>query len=576
MIRFLTALFLVAALDQAAFAGSYPYHPSSVLRLGGTFDPENMQLSFPPCIVYDREYAVHPLGRQHAVEAGPGDEKNKTPAENVSAHNELSIEQIKTREHMYSFLNISTTISAHYKLFSASASVGYESEGIFDSDSFTFGVRGITRFAEIGLINPRLTKEASVLVKNLPAFYSRCGREWVTQETRGVQIAVVYTVKNVSQSQRSRLEASLSAGVSGGPLFGGDVSVKLTKILQSAFVSNYYTARIFAIGGNGVSDFAQTITEIDDPTKVLKSISDYLKTLNYGNSVPMSFQTGSLDQFISSQQEGALLFDPVNRRLASLFLAYEEYRARRSDIWRFLNDDGQASWGSKIDDPAWERLKQLEQRLRIIEERAQFCRTSAGFARKIDLRRRGGQPQQASAALADDQAGEFLRNFSTGISARAVDRGTEALIAVSTPTSARPTCEKPPSKPVSPRDDPALGKSYLCQCLSDEENPYLESRFPLNAIPHVDVKHDKDTFAPRSLVYVSVKGAAAVESAVVTDQSGREVIKLRSGYDPSDGPVWYGAFPYKTAEGPPPLETLPYVVEIVDRLGRRFTKPFQE
>jgi len=188
---------------DSANAGTYTYFPNSVLKLGGTFDPENLHLAFAPCITYDREYPIHVLDRTHRTDKPT----------NVNAHNEISVEQIKTIERLYSFLNISASISAHFAFFGGDANMTFESENLFETDSFNFGMRGLARFGEVGLINPKLNEDSVKLVNNLPALYARCGREWVTQETRGVQIAVIYSIKNVSESQRSRLEAAILVGL---------------------------------------------------------------------------------------------------------------------------------------------------------------------------------------------------------------------------------------------------------------------------------------------------------------------------------------------------------------------------
>lgn len=67
----------------------------------------------------------------------------------------------------------------------------------------------------------------------------------------------------------SKLEAAVSGGFNGGVL-AIDVQAKLKQIFETAFVSNYYSARISAIGGTGVSAFAQTLTQLDKPDEILK------------------------------------------------------------------------------------------------------------------------------------------------------------------------------------------------------------------------------------------------------------------------------------------------------------------
>lgn len=558
----------VLSLLSASYceAGTYEYYPASVLRLGGTLDPANLSTSFAPCIQYNREYAVHRLNRDAGktpIPLAPGQSPN------VAAENELSIQQIKTRQHLYDFLNVSVAASGNYGFFGASASANYQSEDTFDSDSFVFGVRGTTTFAEVGLVDPQLTPEVQKLTSNPTAFYARCGHEWVTQESRGVLIAVVYTIKNVSQSQRSKLEAAVSGGFN-SPALGVNVSANMTKIVQSAFASNFYSAKIHFIGGNGVSDFATTITNIDDPVAVLKTISDYMKTLTYENSVPLKFTTGSLDQFLT-QQNPQGLFDSYNRRIADLFLSYEDYLDQRSKVWQFLHQDTQSVWGAPLDEKAWARIDLLDSVIGKVEAKAQMCRKAAQIATSListpALPPLKGKP-------ADTKQRDFVYDFANGINASLAKSDGAAQTAAMSVLVAKGTGTKTEGDCRSTEADPQVkvGREALCECLSDT-GVYLKSRFAINAVPHITVVHDK-TLAPSTLLYVSVTSAANLTSVKLVDNTGTTVTTLTGGYDPEQGPVWYGSTPFRNSSGnAPSADKLPYVVQVVDAFGRTYSKP---
>ena len=581
---------LSASLAQA---GSYAYHPASVLKLGGTFSPENLTVAYPSCLRYAREYVMHRLGRKEVQEDEqplPSDQKGaallladkaaknaeiqaadlRARAENITSNTDLSIEQIKTREHLYSFLNVSASISGQYKLFSASASMSYESEETFDADSFTFGVRGLSTWGEIGLINPRLSGDAARLTGNRAAFYARCGREWVASETRGVLIAVIYTIKNVSQSQRSRLEAAVSGGF-GGSVLKLNVESKLSKILESAFVSNYYSTRIHAIGGEGVSSFSQTINDLDDPVKVLKQISDYMKDLIYQQSVPLSFSTGPLDQFLVSDQDG-LLFDSYNRRISDLFLAYEEYRSRRQSVWRFVNDDTQASWGNTLDDPAWTQLALYDATVAKIEQTAKFCRNSARAASSLvsrgeNVARRLGRPR---APNSDNRARSFMRDFSLGMAPAVLsdDGREERAAAAANAPAVEPACRR------STGSDLEEAAYSLCECLRPDPSLYVRARFPILSTPAVKVVHETEALKPGSLLYISVNSSAGLQKVELFDNQDALALTLAGGFDPDSGPVWSGSIVYRDAQGiPPAAQKLPYVLRIEDNLHRVYRKP---
>lgn len=565
----MAAMVWIASLT-ACLAGTYEYYPGSVLRLGGTFNPEDLTVAYPTCLTYDREYAVHRLNRDG------GDQTVPLPSgklENVAAQNELSIQQLRTRESFYIFLDISIAASGHYGFFSASASMHSQNEDAFDSDAFVFGVRGVSTFAEIGLVNPRLTTDAQKLIKEPAAFHERCGREWVSQETRGVLIAVVYTIKNVSKSQRSLLEAAVSGGYNSQGL-GVDISGNMTKILKSAFTSNAYSATIHFIGGEGVSDFAQTITNMDDPVSVIKSISEYMAKLKYGNSVPLRLTTGSLDQFISTEAPSGL-FNAFNRRIGDLFLSYQEYRSQRTRLWQYLNQDAQSKWGKDLDDQVWRRLEALDGRIGLIEAKAQTCKKAAQYAAGFADERASQIKTKESLASNLRQRRDFVLDFAVGINAslaKAISpnySGTiTTLAAGAAPDKVAENCQPLGKSPT----EVETARNALCACL-DNGSIYLQSRFVLTSMPHISVFHDH-SLAPRSLLYVLVTSDADLSSVKLIDRLGATVETLVGGYDPEQGPIWYGSTLFLDGNGnPPSSDRLPYVVEVTDLFGRTYKKP---
>jgi hypothetical protein len=345
----------------------------------------------------------------------------------------------------------------------------------------------------------------------------------------------------------------------------------MTKIVQSAFASNFYSAKIHFIGGNGVSDFATTITNIDDPVAVLKTISDYMKTLTYENSVPLKFTTGSLDQFLT-QQNPQGLFDSYNRRIADLFLSYEDYRDQRSKVWQFLHQDTQSVWGTPLDGMAWGRLDSLDTVIGKVEAKAQMCRKAAQIAASLISTPAPAPPLKGKPL--DTKQRDFVNDFANGLNASLAKLDSAAQTAVMSTLVTRGTGTKTEGECRSTEADPQVkvGREALCECLSDT-GLYLKSRFPIGAIPHITVVHDK-TLAPSTLLYVSVTSAANLTSAKLVDNAGTTVTTLTGGYDPEQGPVWYGSTPFRNASGTPPsADKLPYVVQVVDAFGRTYSKP---
>lgn len=290
-----------------------------------------------------------------------------------------------------------------------------------------------------------------------------------------------------------------------------------------------------------------------------------MTTLDYSKSAPLSFTSGSLDQFLA-QNGDILLFDPYNRRIADLFLQYEEYRARRSQVWKFLTDDNQSVWGSTVDGSAWGYLERLDGVTAAIEAKAQVCKAAGDIASQLLTRAptRGGAP-----AVPDQGARDFIQEFSSGISARltTVKSGdyTKAM------GISKVECVGPGPNP----DLLSKGKTALCECLKKDDSVFLKERFPVASLPSVKIIHDKPaSMSPRTVLYLSVTAAEKLKDVIVKDNQGALVLTLRGGVDPDNGPVWFGSILYRDGSGAPPsADKLPLYIEMTDPIGRTFTKP---
>ena len=234
--------FNVVIFSGLAVADSYQYYPNSPLHLGASFDPRKMSNMFPPCVKYDGVVQAERLG------ATGGATPPLPPSNAVATETEFSIKEVKTRQEMYSYLHVSASVSGHYSFFSGSASVDYERENTFESDSFTWVVRAYSKFGTWLAVNPRLNEAASALRTNPDALYTRCGTEWVGQESRAVLVAIVYSVKNLSESSRERLTASFKGGIDAG-VWGADAAAAYESFKKEASSAANINVNVYALGG---------------------------------------------------------------------------------------------------------------------------------------------------------------------------------------------------------------------------------------------------------------------------------------------------------------------------------------
>jgi hypothetical protein len=300
-------------------ADSYGYYPNSVLHLGGSFDPRRMSSVYLPCIAYDGVYQTDKLG------AGAGEGTSQPPIDPIATSTEFSVKEVKTRQELYDYLHVSVSVSGHYNFFSGGASVDYERENTFESDSFTWIVRGYSAYGGWALRNPRLNAEASKLKSNINALYQRCGTEWVGKESRAVMIAVVYSVKNLSSSSRERLVAAFKGGIDAG-VWGAEAAANYESFKKEASSAANLNLNVYAMGGPGITAIKGLVSKSNDINEIKKIIEEYTGKLTADNSVPVDYLTGAIAQFATGNGDFDLAI--YNKAIADLFLAKEDYVAK--------------------------------------------------------------------------------------------------------------------------------------------------------------------------------------------------------------------------------------------------------
>ena len=323
------AIITLSATAKSAYADAYGYYPNSPLHLGGSFDPRKMSNIYLPCIAYDGVWQTDKLG------AGSGAEPPSDPSKAVAVSTEFSAKQVKTRQELYDYLHVSASVSGHYSYFSGAAAVDYERENSFESDSFTWIVRGYSSYGSWALRNPRPNVEAEKLKKNVNALYQRCGTEWVGKESRAVMIAVVYSVKNLSQSAKEHLTASFKGGIEAG-VWGADAAANYDKFKKEASSAANLNLNVYAMGGPGITVLKGLVSNANDIAIIKQTIEDYTGKLTADYAVPIDYLTGPMMSFMSGNGDFDLAL--YNKAIADLYLAKEDYIAKRNRL-KSINDN---------------------------------------------------------------------------------------------------------------------------------------------------------------------------------------------------------------------------------------------
>ena len=148
-------------------------------------------------------------------------------------------------------------------------------------------------------------------------FRSICGTHYISTEVRGASMVVLLRINNLSQNEKQEITGALEGGVNLG-VFSANLSGNVNSTLSRRISSGQYSLSVLAIGGEGISQFAQLSAGLTvNPNNVAGSIREGLQTamsrFRFGNSVPVSFVaspylelTNVIPDFVSDEKEAAL------------------------------------------------------------------------------------------------------------------------------------------------------------------------------------------------------------------------------------------------------------------------------
>lgn len=258
-------------------AGVYQYHPSSVLRLGAGFNPLFPDRAYADCLDYGQ---VESIDGENAI------------------NTRYSMNVLTSRKQLFESMGISASMSARGSFWSASGSVDYLKEHKFHKDNINWMVMGTTQFGRFGISDVKLKKGSKKLLeeKKYGEFEARCGSEFVQMESRRVMVSAIFTIENVSEEDKEKLETQFEGSISGF-LGEGEMKAKYTSFYNAASHVSRVRMTILAVGGAGIQRFGAIIKNPGNLEEIQSVLAAYLEELNLDAAVPSTYLTGSMSVF---------------------------------------------------------------------------------------------------------------------------------------------------------------------------------------------------------------------------------------------------------------------------------------
>jgi len=232
-------------------------------------------------------------------------------------------------------------------------------------------LRGFTTYEIQELINPTLKAQYSAL--DSATLLRRCGREIITRQKKGAQVALIYHLEDLSESTVSKLERSFQGGVSSGAL-SVDSRDKFQQFLSKAASVSKVRLNFDAIGGPGVAAVSGLVTANDDVSRVETVVSNYMSRITPNNAAGWQLFSASTLTALAGRED-AQSDRQVRQVLVELYKADTSVQSKLTQVRRVLDPNG--IYLSQLDQGTVERLSTAEGQLtaaaRAIRTAADRC-----------------------------------------------------------------------------------------------------------------------------------------------------------------------------------------------------------
>ncbi|SEH88556.1 hypothetical protein SAMN02799636_04280 [Methylobacterium sp. 275MFSha3.1] len=346
---------LIAFNAKTAHSAQYDYHPQSVLRLGGGFDPSRPLDTFRRCLKFI----------ENRIERGT-----------VSASFQATV--VKSRAQFLSIVNISASLSGHYGLFGGGGSFSYDSEYSFDNDSLTWAVVATNDYGRAEVTEEKFEPFAESMIagKKWKQFADACGKEVATQERRIAKVAAVFSVTNLSQSEKENLTAAASFQGGSTGVWDAGAQASYHKFVSQASQVSTIKVSVFVIGGDGISVLADLATDYSDIQAVTNAVRTYIAGLTFEKAAPLSYSTARWNAY---GWEGSQL--DLTRQyeiMASLYTLYQDAQKVRERLQRTQELASRPEYAERVSQTQRDKIsKNQDVYTHIVEDiltRAENCR----------------------------------------------------------------------------------------------------------------------------------------------------------------------------------------------------------
>lgn len=317
-------IFAAAFFAMPIAADQYEQSRDTHFYLGGGVNPLKVNEGLATCIKHAGTYNLD----------GPG-------VRNAS----IVLKAVRNRKELYSTLGASVAISAQSFFGGGKLSADYLEQSEFFDDSLTWVVLAKSDFGRVGLKNPELLPKFQRLIEEgkHDEFAATCGSHYFSQEARSASVFAIYTLRNLSQSQKTRFETILKAGVSFGPIFSGSIESEFKSMLSQAMRSSQLSCHVYAVGGHGAKELSGLIQAYtEDVAKVGHIIANYVSKLGPENAATTSFQTASMREF-GHRESMQFDFEKRDDVLAQHYLLMREGQDMSARLFSLIFKNGSAA-----------------------------------------------------------------------------------------------------------------------------------------------------------------------------------------------------------------------------------------
>jgi hypothetical protein len=288
---------------------NYQYYPGTALGLGKGFRKLTPTQDFPTCL-----------------NLSPS---NITPNDTVGTFI-FHMDLVDDRKSLYDTLHLDAHLAAHAVAGSANFDTTFDKETSLSSEDLTWVLYAYQEYGGDEL-SPELNVAASAYKKDASNLVARCGDEYVQTVQKAAEIAMVFTLHNVSQTDKKTLTAHFDGGASWGS-GGVEFSLNSKQFLSSAMKHGEVHMHAYGFGGGGISKLGPDLVLNPDNFDAVKAtIAKYIgENMISTKAAPVRYITA----YFRSLADPPVVINPVptSPALISNYLTYRDLQSHVNQI----------------------------------------------------------------------------------------------------------------------------------------------------------------------------------------------------------------------------------------------------